>query len=238
MQTNFDQDLLDGMRVNPNYDEPILNQVIRIAIYDEFHAYETYAKVIERFGEVQPFSSILISEQRHFTALTNMATKYNVPLPINNWADKITIPSTLVECCEVGVAAEIDNVAMYDDLIKYTTAYPYLLDVLFRLQAASFNNHLPAFRKCVAQYSNHTKANEEIYNDFSEHKIDDTMAKINQFGELANKLSTGQVSQAEMMQLLGGTNMSFIAGALLGAVGTSIFAQMAKKENLEPKEEV
>jgi len=63
------------------------------------------------------------------------------------------------------------------------------------------------------------------------------MTRINQFGELANKLSTGQVSQTEVMQLLGGTNMSFIAGALLGAVGTSIFAQMAKKENLESKEE-
>lgn len=237
METNFDQDLLDGMRVNPNYDEPILNQVIRIAIYDEFHAYETYAKVIETFGEVPPFSNIIISEQRHFMALTNMATKYNVPLPVNNWADKITIPSTLMECCEVGVAAEIDNIAMYDDLLQYSSAYPDLQDVLFRLQAASYNNHLPAFRKCVAQYSNNTKANEEIYNDFSAHKIDDTMTRINQFGELANKLSTGQVSQTEVMQLLGGTNMSFIAGALLGAVGTSIFAQMAKKENLESKEE-
>lgn len=237
METNFDQNLLDGMRVDTNYDEPILNQVIRIAIYDEFHAYEVYAKVIETFGEVQPFSNILLSEQRHFMALIAMATKYNVPIPINNWADKITIPSTLEECCEVGVAAEIDNIAMYDDLIKYATAYPDLLDVLFRLQAASYNNHLPAFRRCVAQYSNNTKPNEEIYNDFSAHKIDDTMAKINQFGELANKLSTGQVSQAEMMQLLGGTNISFIAGALLGAVGTSIFTQMAKKENLESKEE-
>jgi len=138
METNFDQDLLDGMRVDANYDEPILNQVIRIAIYDEFHAYEVYAKVIESFGEVPPFSNILLSEQRHFMALIAMATKYNVPVPINNWADKITIPSTLMECCEVGVAAEIDNIAMYDDLLQYSSAYPDLQDVLFRLQAASY----------------------------------------------------------------------------------------------------
>lgn len=235
MQTNFDQKLLDGMRVDPNYDEPILNQVIRIAIYDEFHAYETYAKVIESFGEVAPFSNILLSEQRHFMALTNIASKYGVPLPINNWADKITIPSSLLECCEVGVAAEIDNIAMYDDLIQYATEYPDLLDVLFRLQAASYNNHLPAFRSCVLKYSNQFIDNETIYNDFSEHKIEDTISKINQFSELAQKIRVGEVSQDEIMQLLGNTNISFIAGAILGALGTTMFSKILDKNDEEQK---
>ena len=36
---NFDEDLLAGLRVDPQYDEPILHQVLRIAVYDEYHAY-------------------------------------------------------------------------------------------------------------------------------------------------------------------------------------------------------
>lgn len=231
MEENFDQKLLDGMRVDTNFNEPILHQVIRIAIYDEFHAYETYAKVIDRFGEVAPFSNILLSEQRHFMALIEMATKYNVPVPINNWADKIIIPTTLVECCEVGVAAEIDNIAMYDDLIEYTTTYPDLLDVLFRLQAASYNNHLVAFRRCVAIQSGRVVSdNQTIYQQSSTHNLDDTIGKLNDLSSMVAKISNGDITQNDINGFLSSANISLLAGAILGAIGTGVVANMLQQQ--------
>ncbi|NLO17232.1 MAG: hypothetical protein GX118_03475, partial [Arcobacter butzleri] len=73
------------------------------------------------------------------------------------------------------------------------------------------------------------------YNDFSEHKIEDTISKINQFSELAQKIRVGEVSQDEIMQLLGNTNISFIAGAILGALGTTMFSKILDKNDEEQK---
>jgi len=58
-QGNFDEDLLVTLRVDETYDEPVLDQVLRIAVYDEYHAYETYRKTIETFGAVMPCSNII-----------------------------------------------------------------------------------------------------------------------------------------------------------------------------------
>jgi len=158
MKKNFDEALLVDLRVDSSYPEPILHQVLRIAIYDEFHAYETYNQVVTRFGPVKPFMNIREAEIRHCAALTPLFWKYQVPMPINNWAAKIRVPDTLLECCAVGVAAEIDNVAMYDNLLGYTRETD-IRNVLTRLRAASLNNHLPAFRNCVAKLSGSTGLN-------------------------------------------------------------------------------
>ena len=214
----------------------MLDQVLRIAVYDEYHAYETYKKTIETFGNVTPFSNIMEAEVRHFNALEPLLIKYNVPAPINNWYEKIELPNSLQECCEVGVAAEIDNVKMYDNLLSYVDEYPDIKDVLYKLQAASYNNHLPAFRNCVQKYSTTEVDVNNIYEQHSTHlnqipSNEDMMAKMNEFNELAGKIASGQISQEEILKVLGNTNLSFMGGALLGAVGMSMFSQMAKESN-------
>jgi hypothetical protein len=234
---NFDEDLLVTLRVDPTYDEPVLHQVLRIAIYDEFHAYESYVKSIEKFGNVEPFVSIMQAEVNHYNALIPLLEKYQVPIPINNWADKIEYPDSLLEACEIGVAAEIDNVKMYDNLITYAQEYPDILDVLYRLQAASYNNHLPAFRRCVQTYSTTAVDVNSIYEQYSTHTTDtaqaDAMAKVNELTELVTKVSTGQVTNEDVMKLLGNTNLSFIGGALLGALGTAVVTQIKKDDTEE-----
>lgn len=235
-QGNFDEDLLVTLRVDETYDEPVLDQVLRIAVYDEYHAYETYRKTIETFGAVMPFSNIVQSEMRHFNALEPLLVKYNVPAPINDWYDKIELPNTLLECCEVGVAAEIDNIKMYDDLLSYVEEYPDIKDVLFQLQAASYNNHLPAFRNCVAKHSTQNIDLNTIYTQYSTHNTGENMMdKMNEFNELAGKLASGQIGQEDLLKVLSNTNMSFIGGALLGVVGMSMFSQLNKQAKTEEK---
>eukprot|EP00824_Muranothrix_gubernata_P011219 TRINITY_DN24518_c0_g1_i1.p1 TRINITY_DN24518_c0_g1~~TRINITY_DN24518_c0_g1_i1.p1 ORF type:complete len:388 (+),score=18.57 TRINITY_DN24518_c0_g1_i1:332-1495(+) len=231
---NFDEELLVGLRVDENYNEPILHQVLRIAVYDEFHAYETYRKTIETFGNVPSFLNIIQAEVRHFSALEPLLVKYNVPAPINNWYEKIELPNTLLECCEVGVAAEIDNIKMYDNLLLYVDQYPDIKDVLFQLQAASYNNHLPAFRKCVAQHSNTQVDLGNIYAQYSAHTTGENMMdKMNEFNDLAGKFASGQISQEDLLKVLSNTNLSFIGGALLGVVGMSVFSQINKQNEVQ-----
>jgi len=163
MEINNDADLLSTLRVDPNSNVPILAQVLRIAIYDEYHAYETCRKVIETFGNQMPFTNIIESEIKHYEELIVLAEKYNVTIPTNDWYEKIVLPNTLLECCEVGVAGEIDNIQMYDNLLLYANEYPDIQDTIYRLQAASYNNHLPAFRSCVVSYTNQEPNLTEVY---------------------------------------------------------------------------
>lgn len=92
MVENFDEVLLVGLRVDESYEEEVLHQALRIAVYDEYHAYESYKKTMEIFGKVDPFTAIMESEIRHFSALEPLFEKYGVPVPFNNWADKIELP--------------------------------------------------------------------------------------------------------------------------------------------------
>lgn len=239
---NFDEDLLTGLRVDPSYNEPVLHQVLRIAVYDEYHAYETYKKTIETLGAVEPFTNIMQAEIRHYEALIPLLHKYGVPVPFNDWEGKVEAPNSILEAAETGVAAEIDNIKMYDNLITYAQGYPDIVDVLYKLQAASYNNHLPAFRQSVVQHSETPVDMSSVYEQHSTHNTqvpsqEDITAKMNEFNQMAMKLSSGQLSQEDLLKFLGSTNLSFMGGALVGAVGTMMFSQMSKDEDNEICEE-
>lgn len=225
MEVNFDERVLISKRVDISFDEPILNQTLRIAVYDEYHAYEVYKKVIEKYGNVNPFANVIVAEQNHINAILSFLQKYNVEPPVNDWADKIELADTLIECYEVGVAAEIDNIKMYDDLLSYTKEED-IKDMFFRLQAASYNNHLPAFRNCVASHYSQV----EFANKSSAQNQDDIMAKMNEFKDLATKIASGEADPAEISKLLGSANISFIGGMLLGGVGASLATSMLNQD--------
>jgi hypothetical protein len=87
---------------------------------DEYKARETYAKVIRDFGEVRPFINIVKAEARHALALLNLFEKYGVSPPANRWAGKAPRFSSVHEACIAGVQGEIENVALYDRVLKST----------------------------------------------------------------------------------------------------------------------
>lgn len=95
MEINIDEQLLENQRVNENDSQPILSQVLRIAVYDEFKAYESYTKIMEKFGYFQPFVNIREAEARHYSALIALLEKYQVEVPINNWEQKIEVQIVL-----------------------------------------------------------------------------------------------------------------------------------------------
>lgn len=224
METNIDEALLISARVDQNSDIPIISQILRIAVYDEFKAYETYTKIIEKFGLVQPFVNIKEAEAIHYTALIKLMEKYVIDVPINNWASKIEIPNTLIECCEMGVAGEINNIAMYNNLLNYAVEND-VKDTLFRLQAASFNNHLPAFRNCVLNHyngSNNTNLAQE-----------NIMEKIGEYQVILDDIMNGNLDESSISSIFSKLNLSMAGGAIFGAAIIAFLNSYISKKNNE-----
>ena len=221
MQTNIDEALLISARIDENSQIPIVSQILRIAVHDEFKAYETYTKIIEKFGLVQPFVNIKEAEAVHYAALIQLMQKYNVEVPLNNWASKIEIPNTFIECCEMGVAGEISNIAMYNNLLNYAVE-PDIKDVLFRLQAASYNNHLPAFRNCVLSFYNNETTN------VSQENI---MQKLGEYQVLLDDIMSGNVDENSISKIFSKLNLSMVSGAVLGGAIIALLNSYVSKNN-------
>jgi len=117
------------------------------AILEEYGALNLYQSVVEQIGSVYPFSMIVRSEQQHVTALVRQAEKYGVAVPSNPGLINPPVFASLADACQAGVAAEIADAALYDEL-KLVTTHTDLLRVYDRLQSASLNQHLPAFEAC------------------------------------------------------------------------------------------
>ena len=221
MQTNIDEALLISARIDENSQIPIVSQILRIAVYDEFKAYETYTKIIEKFGLVQPFVNIKEAEAVHYAALIQLMQKYNVEVPLNNWASKIEIPNTFIECCEMGVAGEISNIAMYNNLLSYAVE-PDIKDVLYRLQAASYNNHLPAFRNSVLSFYNNETTNVNQEN---------IMQKLGEYQVLLDDIMSGNVDENSISKIFSKLNLSMVSGAVLGGAIIALLNSYVSKNN-------
>ena len=131
----------------PTLDETEV-RALHEALDDEYRAWATYDQVIADFGEVRPFSNIREAEARHIEALRTLFLRYGVGVPPNPWPGKVTRYANLRVACEAGVAAEIENAALYERLLA-STRRPDILAVFRNLQEASQEHHLPAFQRCV-----------------------------------------------------------------------------------------
>lgn len=118
------------------------------ALDDEYKAHATYQAVIAAFGPVMPFVQIMPSEEQHAAMLLELFRRRGWTPPADRWRGQVAAPGSLLEACEIGVAAEEENRAMYDRLLTMSRD----VDVLYvfeTLQAASAHCHLPAFRRAA-----------------------------------------------------------------------------------------
>ena len=123
-------------------------QAMVAAINDEYQARSFYTAVIEKFGEVRPFSNIVQAEDRHVQLWNALFNKYSVPIPEDTFAGKMQAPETLQAACKMGVEAEIANVKMYDNFLTFVKE-PNLRAAFTQLRYVSQNNHLRAFQRCA-----------------------------------------------------------------------------------------
>ena len=118
------------------------------ALDDEYKSWTTYDQVIRDLGEVHPFINIREAEGRHIEALLGLFQRYGVTPPANRWLGKVARFADLHAACQASVTGEIENVAIYDRVLR-STGRPDLLAVYEALRQASRERHLPAFQRCV-----------------------------------------------------------------------------------------
>ena len=145
-----------SVRMQPSSTQP-LDEAAKQALIQaltgpmgEFAARAEYAAILEKFGaDVQPYANIMRAETRHAAALRRQLSANGLPVPVDTYLGNVTAPSTLLKAAEVGAAAEVLNVAMYDELLTKVQKFPNLVRVLTHLRAASLNHHLPAFESAI-----------------------------------------------------------------------------------------
>lgn len=127
-------------------------QALLAALDDERQAEARYRAVLARYGQVQPFSRIVHAEARHQDELLTLCRWHGVTVPADPWkAHPPAAPDTLEAACAEGVKGEEVNIALYDRLLA-TVKEPDLRAAFHRLQAASRDHHLPAFRACAGAF--------------------------------------------------------------------------------------
>ena len=124
-----------------------LHQALYAALDDEFKARATYRAVIDAFGPVLPFVSIIQSEQCHIESLQNLLAARGLPAMDDPYAAGLAAPASLEDAHRIGVEAEVENVALYDRLMDAAIGDDQVLQLFSALQHASAACHLPAFRR-------------------------------------------------------------------------------------------
>ena len=95
-----------------------LEDMLKYAIEDEYLARQEYEVIIDEFGEIRPFTNIIRAEENHIAWLKDIYEKYDLDIPEDTAIEYTLIPDSLDETYEVGVQAEIDNIAMYDMFLQ------------------------------------------------------------------------------------------------------------------------
>jgi hypothetical protein len=125
-----------------------LTPILQRAVQEERHAEATYRNVIAALGAIKPFTNIADSESQHVASLVQLADEHQVDVSTIDPAGEVS-PSTRTAACQLGVAAEQADIALYDELLPQVTAWPDVTQVLQNLRVASQDSHLPAFQKCA-----------------------------------------------------------------------------------------
>jgi hypothetical protein len=96
-----------------------------------------------------PFTLIAQAEARHVEALQRLFTRRERVAPASAWAPSSFAPFTSVAlACAAGVVAEREDAAFYAPYLRRADLPLDVRNVFTNLQAASLENHLPAFERC------------------------------------------------------------------------------------------
>ncbi len=123
-----------------------VEEMLVSAIQDEYLAQATYNAIIEAYGEVKPFTKIVLAEQTHIDLLLPLFVAYGIEVPVNDAADYVVLPDSISSALATGVEAETLNIAMYETFLNQVDLPDDVQTVFEYLQAAS-QNHLAAFSR-------------------------------------------------------------------------------------------
>jgi hypothetical protein len=122
--------------------------IVERALQEEYGAEMLYRHVLAILGpDTAPFALIAEAEARHVAALKLLFTRRNLAPPA--WTP-VSFPAfgTIPAACADGARAERADAAFYTPYLERTDLPQDVRNVFTNLQAASLDNHLPAFERC------------------------------------------------------------------------------------------
>lgn len=123
-----------------------LEEMLTFALQDEYLAEAEYIAIQDAFGVDNPFANIMDAEDTHQDTLLKLFETYGITVPENTAADYVVLPETLQETYEVGVEAEISNIAMYEAFLAQSDLPQDVVNAFTALMTAS-QSHLEAFSR-------------------------------------------------------------------------------------------
>ncbi|MGD9761855.1 MAG: hypothetical protein AB7U52_05475 [Candidatus Izemoplasmatales bacterium] len=121
-----------------------VEEMLNYALLDEYMAKAEYEAIIETFGEIKPFTNIVLAEQTHIDLLLPLFEAYGFVLPENNAVESVVIPDSITSALATGVEAEEKNIAMYETFLAQDNL-PEDVRAAFEYLVAASEHHLAAF---------------------------------------------------------------------------------------------
>lgn len=125
-----------------------IGAILARALQEEYTAEMLYRHVLASLGpNTAPFALIAEAEARHVAALKLLFTRRSLAPP--SWTS-VSFPTyaSVQEACAGGVAAETADAEVYRPYLERSDLPQDVVNVFTNLQAASLQNHLPAFQRC------------------------------------------------------------------------------------------
>ena len=126
-----------------------LSDMLTYALQDEYAAKAEYAAIQAAYGMLRPYSNIERSEDTHIALLLPLFSAYGVPVPVNDAASHVVLPATLDASYDIGVEAEILNIAMYGKFL--TMDLPDDVRTVFERLMSASESHLAAFENAAGR---------------------------------------------------------------------------------------
>jgi hypothetical protein len=123
-----------------------VEEMLVAAIEDEYLAQATYQAIIDAFGNIRPFSKIILAEQAHIDLLLPLFEAYGIEVPVNNASEFVVLPESISSALATGIEAETLNIAMYQVFLGQE-GLPEDLQAVFELLLNASENHLRAFSR-------------------------------------------------------------------------------------------
>lgn len=95
-----------------------LEEMLEYALEDERLAQAEYEAIMEAFDVTRPFSNIEKAEVTHEAAVIGLYEDRGLEVPAFEGADHVVLPDSLEEIYEIGIIAEINNIAMYEAFLQ------------------------------------------------------------------------------------------------------------------------
>lgn len=194
-----------------------------IALDDEFKAYAFYAQanaLQSPFGYL--FANLQNAEERHIAMLSVHLQNLNGEIPSNPYLGVSLLPNTLDGVLQVALQNEWENIALYNRLIE-SEQNANVINTFYHLQAASYNNHIPALQNALAQVQNPQNPQ-----NFLE-SLNGGKELLNEAGQMVAQLKEGTLSQGELEGFLQKLNYSLVGGVVAGAFGVIILNEFLQR---------